>query len=108
MYLLVKSGGHNPYRNGDFNFHINFYMNTLEKAELITSVSHIERFSKSGMPIYSFDVPGTAGRKATTRRKKTGNCKALCVSRKCKHSLINFPALKLLFHIDKYLLSSTL
>ena len=70
MYLLVKSGGPNPYRNGDFSFQINSYMNALEKAELTTSVSHIERFSKSGMPIYNFNVPDTAGRKTTTRRKK--------------------------------------
>ena len=46
-------------------------MNTSEKAKLTASIRHIERFSKSGIPIYNFEVPDTAGRKAaiaTTRR----------------------------------------
>ena len=37
-------------------------MNTLEKAEPIASVCHIEIFSKSGIPIYNFKVPDTVGK----------------------------------------------
>ena len=51
MYLLAKFGGQKSYRNGDVNYCINFHMNTLEKAELTASISHIERFSKSEIPI---------------------------------------------------------
>ena len=45
-------------------------MNTLEKAELTTSIRHIARFVKSRMPIYNFNLPGTAGRKARRRGRK--------------------------------------
>ena len=38
-------------------------MISLEKAELNASVHHIERFSKSGKPIYNSKVPDSAGRK---------------------------------------------
>ena len=58
-------------------------MNTSEKAEPIASIWHIERFSKSGIPIYNFEVLDTAGRKK--KKKNTGTCKALCVSRKRKN-----------------------
>ena len=44
-------------------------MNTLKKAELTHSVYDTERFSKSGIPIYNSEVPGTAGRKTRKRRK---------------------------------------
>ena len=44
-------------------------MNTLGKAECTASVRHIERFSKSGIPIYNSEVPGTAGRKTKRRRR---------------------------------------
>ena len=45
-------------------------MDTLEKVELTTSMPHIARFLKSGIPIDNPDVPDTAGRKTTTRRTK--------------------------------------
>ena len=48
-------------------------MNTSQKVELTASVGHIERFSKSGMPTYNSEVPGTAGRK--TRRRKQATAK---------------------------------
>ena len=84
MYLLAKFAGHRSYENGNINPYINSYMNTSEKAELSASIRHIERFSKSGIPIYNSEVPDMAGRKTTIRRKRTQaiNCKALCVSRK--------------------------
>ena len=59
-------------------------MNTSEKAEPIASIRNIERFSKSGIPIYNFEVLDTAGRKKK-KKKNTGTCKALCVSRKRKN-----------------------
>ena len=49
-------------------------MDTLEKAELTTSIRHIAIFSKSGIPIYNSKVPDTAGRKmrrSRRRRKRT-------------------------------------
>ena len=49
--------------NGD----INSYMITSQKAELTAFGHHIERFSKSGIPIYISEVPDAAGRK--TRRR---------------------------------------
>ena len=67
MYLLSKPGSDRTDGNGDINSYINFYMNTLEKAELTDSVWHIERFLKSGIPICNSDLLGTADRK--TRRR---------------------------------------
>ena len=43
-------------------------MNTLEKTELSTSVRHIEKFSKSGIPINNSEVPDTVDRKMRRRR----------------------------------------
>ena len=43
-------------------------MDSLEKAELTTSIGHIAKFLKSGMSIYNSEVPDMTGRK--TRRKK--------------------------------------
>ena len=37
------------YRNEDINSYINSYMDTLEKAELTTSIRHIKRLLKSGI-----------------------------------------------------------
>ena len=71
MYLLAKFAGHRSYENGNINPYINSYMNTSEKAELSASIRHIERFSKSGIPIYNSEVPDMAGRKTTIRRKRT-------------------------------------
>ena len=73
MYLLVKIGGHRSYRNGDIKCYITSYMNTLEKAELATtSIHHIAKFLKSGIPIYNSKIPDTAGRKTKRgRRRKT-------------------------------------
>ena len=67
MYLLLTFGDHRSYRNGDINFHINSYMDFLEKIEITASIGHIARFSKSGIPIYNSEVPDTAGRKTRTR-----------------------------------------
>ena len=54
MYLLAKLGGHSSYGNGDINSYISSYMDALEKAELSTSVRHIERFLNQE---YQFTVP---------------------------------------------------
>ena len=51
MYLLAKFGGHKSYRNGYVNLYINYYMDTLEKAELTASICHIARFLKLGILI---------------------------------------------------------
>ena len=66
MYLLVKLGGHRSCGNGNIDSYINSYMYTSAKAELTASIHHLERFSKSGIPIYISEVPETAGRKTTT------------------------------------------
>ena len=57
MYLLAKFGVHRS--NGNVNSCMNFYMHTSEKANLTSSIHHIERFSKSGIPIYNSEVPDT-------------------------------------------------
>ena len=80
MYLLAKFGDHKSYRNGDVSS-FNFYMDTLEKAELTASIRCIGRFIKSGRPIYNSEVPDTAGKK-NKKKKSTGKCKAFCVLRK--------------------------
>ena len=66
MYLLAKFGGYRTYGNGDTNSYINSYKITSEKAEFAVSVHHIERFSKSGIPVYYSEVSDTTDRK--TRR----------------------------------------
>ena len=55
-------------------------MNILEKAELTTSVRHIERFSKSGIPIYNSEIPDTAVRKPRRRRRIRIQVIAKCYS----------------------------
>ena len=71
MYLLVKFGGRRSCGNGDIDSYINSYMYTSEKAELTASIHHLQRFSKSGIPIYISEVPETAGRKITTTTTTT-------------------------------------
>ena len=66
MYLLARFGSHRSFGNGDINSYINSYMNNLGKAELIPSVSNIQRFLKSGIPIYNSE--DTGGRKGKRRR----------------------------------------
>ena len=69
MYLLVKCGSYMSYGNGEMNSYVSSYMNTLEKGELIASVPHFDRSSKSGIPVYNSGVPDRTARK--TRRKNT-------------------------------------
>ena len=45
-------------------------MNTLKEAKLTASARHIERFSKSGVPISNSEVLDTAGRKTRRRRRR--------------------------------------
>ena len=45
-------------------------MDTLEIAELNTSIHHTAKFFKSGIPIYNSEVPDMADRK-TRRRRRT-------------------------------------
>ena len=45
-------------------------MDALEKAELIALIRHIERYLKSGIPIYNTEVPDTVGRKTGRRRRR--------------------------------------
>ena len=68
MYLLAKFDDHRSYRNRDINSYTNPYMDTLEKAELTTSLRYIAIFLKSGIPIYNSKVPDTASRKTKRRR----------------------------------------
>ena len=63
MYLLLKFDGYRSYGNEDINFYINSYINACEKAELTASIHYIERFSKSGIPVSSSEVPDKAGKK---------------------------------------------
>ena len=70
MYLLAKFGDNRFYRKKGINSYINSHMDTLEKTELTTSIRHIEKFLKSGISIYYFEVPDRAGRKMR-RRKRT-------------------------------------
>ena len=44
-------------------------MDTSEKAKLTVSIRHIERFSKSEIPLYNFKDLDTAGRKTRSRRR---------------------------------------
>ena len=69
MYLPAKFSGHHFYGNGDINSYINFYMNTLEEAELIALIRHIEIFLTSRILIYNSQVPNTEGRKTRIRRR---------------------------------------
>ena len=47
------------------------FLHISEKAELTALVHHIERFSKSGLRIYNFEVPDTAGRKRRRSKHST-------------------------------------
>ena len=58
-------------------------MDTLEKAELTTSIHHNARILKSGIPIYNSEVQIQLEEKQQEDEHKQ-NCKALCVSRKRK------------------------
>ena len=69
-------------------------MIALEKAELTALVCYIDRFLKLGIPIYNSEVPDTAGRK-TRKKKKSGNCKLLCIS--CKYNKQSSSKLKIDF-----------
>ena len=69
MYLPAQFGDHRSYRNANINSYINSYMDNLEKDHFATSIRHIGRFLKSGIPIYSSEVPDTAGSKARRRGK---------------------------------------
>ena len=73
MYLLAKFGGHKSYVNRYINSYIKSYMNTSEIAELITSLRHTERFSKSGTPIYNQSRTGLQ----KNNKKNTYNYSAL-------------------------------
>ena len=70
MYLLAKFGDHRSYRSRDISSYTNSYIDTLEKAELATSIRHIAIFLKSGILIFNSEVPDTAGRKTRRRRRK--------------------------------------
>ena len=62
-------------------------MNTLDKAELTTSIHHNERFLKSDISIYNYQVLGMVCKKNDRKKEKKkniSNCKALCVLRKRK------------------------
>ena len=88
MYLLANFCGHSSYGNGDINPYINSYMSTSEKTELTSSVRHIERFSKSGIPIYNSEVPhGWQKNGSNKNNKNTGNYKVLRVLCKRKDQI---------------------
>ena len=70
MYLIAKFDDHRSNRNIDKNYFINSNMGTLEKAEVTTSIRHIGRFLKSGIPIQNSEVQDTASRKSKTRRRR--------------------------------------
>ena len=68
MCLLAEFGGKRSCQHRNINYYINFCMNTSERTELTTSLRHIERFPKSGIPIYNSKVSRTADRKTTMTR----------------------------------------
>ena len=43
-------------------------MDSLEKAELTTSIRHIAKFLKSGISIYNSEVPDMTGRKIEKKK----------------------------------------
>ena len=45
-------------------------MDTLEKPELAALIRQIAIFLKSGMPIYNYEVPNTAGRRRKRKRRR--------------------------------------
>ena len=65
--MLAKFDDHRSDRDGDINSYIKSYTDPLKKAELASSIHHIVRFVKTGIPIYNSEVPDTADRK--TRRR---------------------------------------
>ena len=83
IYLLAKFGSYRSYENGDINSYISSYLNTLEKAELITSVI-LRYFQNQG---YRFTVRKSRTRlvekpKEKKKRKNTGNCKVFTPTQK--------------------------
>ena len=57
-------------------------MDTLEKVKLTASIRHIGRFLKSRIPTYNSEVPDTAGRKKTTRRRRQTIAKRIALPTK--------------------------
>ena len=83
IYLLAKFGSYRSYENGDINSYISSYLNTLEKAELITSVI-LRYFQNQG---YRFTVRKSRTRLVENRRrrrigKNTDNCKVFTPTQK--------------------------
>ena len=70
MYLLAKFGDYRSFSKGDINSYTSSYIDTLEEAELTSSIIQIARFLKSEIPIFNSEVPDTAGSK-TRRRRRT-------------------------------------
>ena len=70
MYLLAKFGGNKSCGNEDTSSCINANMITSEEAKFTAWICYIERFSKSGIPIYNSVVPKKMGRRiqAITKR----------------------------------------
>ena len=66
MYLLANFEDQKSYRNGNTNS----YTDTLEKAELTTSICHIGIFLKSGIPVYNSEVLDTVGKKIIRRKRR--------------------------------------
>ena len=75
-------------------------MDTLGKTELTASIRHIAIFLKLGIPIYNSEDPERLAKKLEEgeeeekkkkkkkkKKKNTGNCNALCVSRKHKKEI---------------------
>ena len=62
-------------------------METLEKAEFITSICEPARFLKSAMSIYIPRSPGHDWQK-NNKKKNISNCKAFCVSRKRNRTIM--------------------
>ena len=46
-------------------------MNNSKKAELTTSMCHIEKFSKSGISMHNFEVADTASKNNNNNNKNT-------------------------------------
>ena len=70
MYLVANFGNG---ENGDIKSYISSYLNILEKAKLTTSVIHIDRISKSRIPIYNSKVQTQADRKKRREQRHLQN-----------------------------------
>ena len=104
MCLLAKLGDHRSNGNRDINSYINSYMNTSKKAELTTSIRHVEKFSKLRLPIFNSKVPVTIGRKIARSRwwLRRLHSKTINRIRGNQNHMTSWELLRVSHHLDKF------